>query len=85
MAGEPGFEPRLKVLETSVLPLYYSPINCFLRRSAASLLDSEILIYGSKLRFPHLRVPCIRPLKSDFSMNFLKMRGVCEDTPLNIS
>ena len=25
IAGEPGFEPRLKVLETSVLPLYYSP------------------------------------------------------------
>ena len=25
LAGEPGFEPRLKVLETSVLPLYYSP------------------------------------------------------------
>ena len=24
-AGEPGFEPRLTVLETAVLPLYYSP------------------------------------------------------------
>ena len=25
LAGEPGFEPRLTVLETAVLPLYYSP------------------------------------------------------------
>ena len=27
LAGEPGFEPRLTVLETAVLPLYYSPVN----------------------------------------------------------
>ena len=27
LAGEPGFEPRLTVLETAVLPLYYSPIK----------------------------------------------------------
>ena len=25
LAGDPGFEPRLTVLETAVLPLYYSP------------------------------------------------------------
>ena len=27
LAGEPGFEPRLTVLETAVLPLYYSPMK----------------------------------------------------------
>ena len=39
-AGEPGFEPRLKVLETSVLPLYYSPVD----RKWVSETDTHFLI-----------------------------------------
>ena len=38
LAGEPGFEPRLTVLETAVLPLYYSP------KKVGNLSDHPLVI-----------------------------------------
>ena len=39
LAGEPGFEPRLTVLETAVLPLYYSPKWWVTIRSPTGIVD----------------------------------------------
>ena len=39
LAGEPGFEPRLTVLETAVLPLYYSPKLWVTNRSPTGIVD----------------------------------------------
>ena len=39
LAGEPGFEPRLTVLETAVLPLYYSP-----KKVGALIQDTHLIL-----------------------------------------
>ena len=41
LAGEPGFEPRLTVLETAVLPLYYSPIKVGALTHPLDIVDSN--------------------------------------------
>ena len=39
LAGDPGFEPRLTVLETAVLPLYYSPKKVGAFRHPPDIVD----------------------------------------------